>query len=141
MKIWLAAVLMLPLMLASCSNDDDIATPNITGAWENIENYEDGGYYKIVMTFNADNTGTQYVEESYMSGDQLSIWDETNTFTYVQKGDLLEVTMQVVYQPSGGVVVQEEKRITKCRIEGNKLYNIYGLYPDGSEKAMVLTRK
>lgn len=118
-----------------------MAVPDIAGSWENIENYDDGGYYKIVVAFNEDNTGTLYMEESYMSGDQLSTWNETNPFTYVQKGDMLEVIMQVVYEPSGEMIVQEEKGITKCRVEGNKLYNIYGLYPDGSEKAMVLTRK
>jgi len=143
----MVATMAVSVVFSSCSKDDDVVTPDIVGVWEHYDtsgHYDQskGEFYKIVLTFNADNTGTKQTEESYMViKDHLSTWKDSYNFTYTQKGDRLEMKMTMTHFAGSDPVVREEMEIGKCRVEGSKLYVTDGLYPDGSKRETIFTRK
>ncbi len=132
-KNYLVVCIVLPFLLSSCSVDEKFIVANIEGSWEEVEDYAyEGGFYRTRFTFNADNTGSVYVEESYKDDGRMYSWDATSEFVYKQKDDLVILT-----------VTTEQGTTTttsRCRVEGNQLHITHGIHPDGSENSKILTR-
>ena len=92
-KIFLLLAIMLPMMLVSCSDDDELSINNdLVGIWEEYGNIH--GYEAFHIEFKADGTGSQWVEnygEIDEYGKEPFTWsssERTVTVTIHNKGSM-----------------------------------------------------
>lgn len=103
MKLFLMLLLVTPVVLTSCDDEDD-NKHELVGTWKYT--MEESGYTMTVeVTFNSDNTGTSVTKTTFMGETST----ETSEFTWSVDGNKLTTTED------------EETETVTYSISGNKL--------------------
>ena len=99
-------IVLMAMIVASCSNEDNAATPvvNLQAQW--ITNYAKAGttagtgdaYNRVVEVYEFYNDGKGYFERYLFNGDKLIssefMRDGNGDFTYTQNGNVVNVTLE-----------------------------------------------